>query len=542
MADMLNSSLNPLACSFIPSVKNEPLSKKHYKKLAMKLFQDYMDEKKAHGEKIFTKQEIINILEKIFSMKWDGAGSKKMLRFMARLSKIPPKVKLQEGEINNESVVNFLKMKRSTFDLSVVKLPKPSILLVSLYGLYRQETAVRPLLSLTQRPENLTDNVWSLSSKDLKLWNSCCEELCECPAMFGYCIPPSFFGNPFKLDHKCSKKGIHMGRYAEAPKGNEYILFDTRFHDQISVEPFDDYCENKVTQKDSLEFYSEQLKTIVGDVCNLISVKDNFGDSKPALGDCYQLSENFTETLWDEDPSLFARIEEVLEDDDNHPLLQDSNDEGISPETQEILRRCLTNQENEASDAENNYGTCDPPCSTWCRTSPKLERSDSVLSSSSAISLLNETTEFILNASKGSVSSDGYSNLKSDWALNHKRHFKRSFSANDCDLSYDEKYRANYRIPRFSTSCKEDLKFLRRDPINFFRSLENRNELWKDNDSGIISHWSSQEDFDENNDAKDGCFEDNAPMWSLFNSEDSLWKPLPECSQLDQHAKFMPKR
>ncbi|GFV98783.1 uncharacterized protein TNCV_2913001 [Trichonephila clavipes] len=225
---------------------------------------------------------------------------------------------------------------------------------------------------------------------------------------------------------------------------------------------------------------------------------------------------------------------------------------GVSPEIEEMIRKCLSPESKTNGgealkiDAETRIGMCDPPCSVWCHAGPKLERSDSVLSSSSAsaaISLLKDTTDFLLNACNGRISSKKRTGSKLDLPRS-KRNFKRSFSANDCDLSYDERCRVDYQIPRFSTSSREDLEFLRRDPINFFKTKGDRNDSWKDNDSGIDSFWSSQEDFyDTNPELKDGyCdLEDIAPMWSLFTGEDSLWKPLPDCA-LPDHTKFMHKR
>ncbi|GFT00945.1 uncharacterized protein NPIL_582251 [Nephila pilipes] len=551
MAETNCSDLNPLANSFIPSCTAS--GKSGSKEILQKMFREYIDEKKSRGEETLTKQEIISTIERIISTSYN-VNNKRVMRLKSCLSKyLPASIKLDNTEVEEKTVSRYL-TNSATFDLSVFRPPKPSIFLASLCGLYSHEQAVRPLLSLAHRPDNLKD-IWSVTHKDLELWNPCCIEPCECPPIFGYSIPPNFFGNIFDLHYNCLNESVHLARYTETPKGNEYMLLDSRPDCELDIDSIVDDCEEERKADLNMEFYSEQLKEIVSDVCDLISDEnDPVEGSIARLMDNYTVSEDYSEMFWDTDPSKSeVTSEHILEDDNCHPLLEDRDsklDEGISPEIEEMIRKCLSNS-NEDSDEnpkieENLRGMCDPPCSVWCRAGPKLERSDSVLSSSSAsaaINLLKDTTYFLLNECNGRISSKKKSDSKLDLPLN-KRNFKRSFSANDCDLSYDERYRLDYRIPRFSTSSREDLEFLRSDPINFFKSLGYRSESWKDNDSGIVSHGSSQEDFYNSNiEMRDGyCdLEDIAPMWSLFSGEDSLWKPLPDCALPDQ-MKCMHKR
>ncbi|GBN59290.1 hypothetical protein AVEN_128731-1 [Araneus ventricosus] len=574
MIETVSSTLNPSADVFIPG-KNSNLmdatnyeggmkdisapfwtiSKmkdiKNYRKgqmreTAKQLVIDYLAEKRNRGEKTITRQEILKILERVLSTSSCKVNPKIML-IEARLSTFPEVGKLKDVETDNEAI-NCCVAKPFTFDLSVLKPPKPSIFLSSLYGLYRHEQAVRPLLSLTLPPSNLEDNLWSVTSKDLSLWNPYCDEPCTCPPMFGYSLSPSVFGNLFNLDYKCSKEGIHLCRYPPSANGNESMLFNTKPDYQVQVELLEDCIEDESKGESNLEFYSEQLKAIVSGVCDSIS-DETTEESKTSLMEYCEVNENYMDMLWDADPSEFVRSDEILEDDNCHPLLEmdyPETNEGVTAEIEEIIRRGLSpdHKMDNAKESEVDEGIdtscCDPPCSIWCKESPKFERSDSVSSSSSVsanIGLLTDTTDFLLNASKGSILSNGETDIESHL---HKRIFKRSFSANDCDLSYEERYKINYEVPQFSTSSREDLGFLRRDPINFFKSLR-KGESWKD-DSGIVTHWSSQEEIDIYSDVIDGSYDqDHAPMWSLFNGEDSLWKPLPECAQ-DQHSKFMPKR
>ncbi|GFR23397.1 uncharacterized protein TNCT_134271 [Trichonephila clavata] len=520
------------------------------------MFREYIDEKISRGEETFTKQEIISTIERIISTSYN-TNNKRVLRIKSCLTKyLPASIKLESAEADERTkyLTNSI-----TFNLSVFRPPKQSIFLSSLYGLYSHEQAVRPLLSLTYCPDNLKD-IWSVTRQDLMLWNPCCIEPCRCPPMFGYSIPPSFFGKILDLNYECSNKGIHLARYTETSKGNECMLLDSRPDYSLDIKSIADDCEEEVKVDVNLEFYLEQLKAIVTNVCDLISDndKDPVEDSISTLMDSCTIYEDYSEKLWDTDPSESeVTCDQILEDDNCHPLLEAREsvlDEvsGVSPEIKEMIRKCLSPEskmngdEAPKIDAETLIGMCDPPCSVWCHAGPKLERSDSVLSSSSAsaaISLLRDTTDFLLNACNAGISSKKITDSKLDFPLG-KRNFKRSFSANDCDLSYDERCRLDYQIPRFSTSSREDLEFLRRDPINFFKTRGDRNDSYQDNDSGIDSFWSSQEDFyDTNPESKDGYCDlgDIAPMWSLFTGEDSLWKPLPDCAPPD-HTKFMHKR
>ncbi|PRD28759.1 UNVERIFIED_CONTAM: hypothetical protein NCL1_31458 [Trichonephila clavipes] len=543
--------LNPLANSFIPCSES---GKSSSKDVLQEMFREYMNEKKSRGEETFTKQEIISTIEKIISTSY-SINNKRVLRIKSCLTKyLPASIKLENTETDAKTK-NYL-TNSITFDLSVFRPPKQSMFLSSLCGLYSHEQAVRPLLSLTHRPDNVKD-IWSVTRQDLMLWNPCCMEPCRCPPMFGYSIPPSFFGEVLPLNYECSNKNVHLARYTETSKGNECMLLDSRPDYSPDFKSIVDDCE-EVKADFNLEFYLEQFKAIVAGVCDLISDNDKepIEESISTLMDNYTIYEDYSAKLWDTDPSESeVTCDQILEDDNCHPLLEareSVSDQGVSPEIEEMIRKCLSPESKTNGgealkiDAETRIGMCDPPCSVWCHAGPKLERSDSVLSSSSAsaaISLLKDTTDFLLNACNGRISSKKRTGSKLDLPRS-KRNFKRSFSANDCDLSYDERCRVDYQIPRFSTSSREDLEFLRRDPINFFKTKGDRNDSWKDNDSGIDSFWSSQEDFyDTNPELKDGyCdLEDIAPMWSLFTGEDSLWKPLPDCA-LPDHTKFMHKR
>lgn len=576
MTETLSSTLNPSADVFIPgkssnlkdstnpegemkdvSAPFRPISKTkkidnyssgHTKEIAKQLLLDYLAEKKNRGEKTITRREIAKIVEKVLSAN-SCKVNPKIIPIEARLSTLPEVGKLKDVEAENE-IINYRAAKPFTFDLSVFKPPKPSPFLLSLYGLYRHEQAVRPLLSLTLPPSNLKDNAWSITSKDLSLWNPSCGEPCSCPPMFGYSLPPSFFGNLFNLDYKCSKEEIHFCRYPPSENGNESVIFNIKTDHPVEVDLLEDCFEDESKRESNLEFYSEQLKTIVSGVCDSIS-DEKTEEVKTSSTEDSEVNENYQEMFWDSDQSEFVRSEEIREDDGCHPLLEmeyPEPNEGVTPEIHEMLRKCLSpDYNNDAKESEIDEGInttcCDPPCSIWCQESPKFERSDSVSSSSSVsanIGILTDTTDFLLNASNGSIPSNGGTDVESNF---HKRIFKRSFSANDCDLSYAERYKVNHEIPQISTSSREDLEFLRRDPINFFKSLR-KSDSWKDNDSGIVTQWSSQEEIDIYSDMREGYYEfdqDHAPMWSLFNGEDSLWKPLPECAQ-DQHSKFMPKR
>lgn len=171
-------------------------------------------------------------------------------------------------------------------------------------------------------------------------------------------------------------------------------------------------------------------------------------------------------------------------------------------EVKEMIRKSLSNE----SDTEITPLNCNPPCSVWCS---KLEGSESLhnrtKSDSSAIGLLSETSELITGIS-----------LCTDPLKHLKPSFKRSFSANDCDPSYDYKTKMG---PSFfkNSSC---------------RMAKVRSDSWKDSDSGILTRWSSQEDvFSEEESGKGFRSSNGAPMWNFFSGDDSLWKPLPESEQ-----------
>ncbi|CAL1277083.1 unnamed protein product [Larinioides sclopetarius] len=415
MTETVSSTLNPSADVFIPG-KNPSLKDStncdegkmkdistsfwtNYKtkeikncltgqmrEIAKQLVIDYLAEKKNRGEKTITRQEIIKIFERVL-LTSSCKVNPKIMPIEARLSTFPAVGKLKDVEMDNEEI-NYCLAKPVTFNLSVFKPPKPSMFLSCLYGLYRHEQAVRPLLSLTLPPSNLEDNLWSVSSKDLSLWNPYCDEPCSCPPMFGYSMPPNFFGNLFNLEYNCPKEGIHFCRYPPSANGNESMLFNTKPEYPVEIELLEDCFEDEKTGESNLEFYSEQLKTIVSGVCDSISDETTEESKASLMEDC----ENYKDIFWDADPSEFVRNDEILEDDNCHPLLEmdyaEAN-EGVAPEIEEMIRRCLSpnhkmdNAKESEVDEGINTGCCDPPCSIWCQGSPKFERSSSVSSSSS---------------------------------------------------------------------------------------------------------------------------------------------------------------
>ncbi|XP_055929876.1 uncharacterized protein LOC129960454 isoform X2 [Argiope bruennichi] len=414
MIETVSSTLNPSADIFVPGkisnlkdVMNSDEMKnisapfwtisktkgiKNYtvnqmKEIAKQLVKDYLAEKRNRGEKTITKQEIIKIFERVI-LTSSCKVNPKIIPIEDHLSTFPEVGKLKYMGVDIEAI-NYCTGKSCTFDLSVFKPPKPSIFLSSLYGLYRHEQATRPLLSLTLPPRNLEDNLWSVTPKDLSLWNPNCDEPCRCPPMFGYCMPPSVLGNLFNLDHNCSKEGIHFCRYPPSSNGNESILFDTKPDCPVEMELLEDCTENESKGELNLESCLEQLKTIVSGICDLISAETT---KKPETSfiDIDEVTEDYKVKFWDTDPSKFVRTDEILEDDNCHPLLEmdyPEANEGVTAEIEEMIRRCFSpdSKRNSAKQSEVDEGIntsfCDPPCSVWCHDSPKIERQDSISSS-----------------------------------------------------------------------------------------------------------------------------------------------------------------
>lgn len=138
---------------------------------------------------------------------------------------------------------------------------------------------------------------------------------------------------------------------------------------------------------------------------------------------------------------------------------------------------------------------CNPPCSEWCS---KRERSPSLQSqqNTSGIGLLSETSELIT-----SISSD--CNQKQS-----RPSYLRSLSDDDCYGKHSENMT--------NSSLKMNLSHFKTKSLG---------ESWKDNDSGVVSQWSSLEDvFEESGGTR--SVDRSAPMWTFFSGEGSLWQPL----------------
>lgn len=554
-----SSNLNPLANTFVPSnslVSSEIAIRKKVstQSLASKLIKDLLDNKKNKCDKAVTQEDFMVILEKLIPVHYELIPDDcKLMSYLTK--KIPNRISIKVTGEERDKSYGKDSNKIKPFDLSLFNSPQASILLVTLWGLYRHEQAMRPMLSLTYRPEKLKDPIWSVTSQDLKIWNpSATESPCDCPPMFGYTIPLNFFGNPFNLTSSCSRKDLHLNHYPETTDGNEFIFLRNFQENKTPINAFAEF-EEILNVEYNLEYYSEQMKGIVSSVCNLISAEDVECKCSTLLPSDI-VSGSFIETLWDSDSSKSDKPmnDEVEEDDNCHPLLDaccqndidfDTEVSGIVHEVEEMLQRSLstesaTDNANLAEETEPT-STCDPPCSVWCNSHP-ISRSNSV--SSDIISFLNETTEFLLN-NETFASKEPLNKLKTGTVNAQKACFRRSFSVNDCDL-YDERYKVD-TIPQVSTSTREALSFLRKDPINFFKRLRNRSDSWKDNDSGIMSRGSSQEEIFSEGDSKgtgESCseYEDPASMWGFFSGEGSLWKPLPSSAQPNESTRIPHKR
>lgn len=104
-----------------------------------------------------------------------------------------------------------------------------------------------------------TDDSHEKKSSDF-LKKSKCDD-CTCPAIFGYVIPPNFFGNPFNLNYSCKKNGIHTSYASPDLKMREVPEFveDSSLHKTLDLKG-----------KTTLEQYSLELSMIIKDVCETI--------------------------------------------------------------------------------------------------------------------------------------------------------------------------------------------------------------------------------------------------------------------------------
>lgn len=312
-----SSSLNPLASTFVPSnlsgavcseasifarernvVAKQSIS---IKSVASYYVQKIIEVKKERGEYSLAKSEMVGLIQKLICLQYNISNQHDMLCIKSYLSdKIPNAVLLNLTECD-ESSASRKNVPRNC-DILTFRPPPQSFLLVAFFGLYRHEQAFRPMLSLSYRPEALQDKVWSVTEKDLKLWNHSIVQSCDCPPMFGYSIPSKFFGNPLHLSDLCPLNKIHMSCSEESETGNEYILQDNVRTYPIAEEGFVDF-EEIVAARSDLGYYSEQLKAIVSSVYNMIDELEKYPIAEDLRDEGYESCENFSESLWNADIS-----------------------------------------------------------------------------------------------------------------------------------------------------------------------------------------------------------------------------------------------
>lgn len=558
MSEGKSSTLNPLANSFVPSKMAEMTT---MRRVAESLLKKVV-EKESKGE-TFSKKEIANIVGELILLKYKdspGVDISKVNRYLTE--KILSSKTLPEIRPIHDKLI--CKVDKISFDLSKFEPPETPLLLVSFWGLYRHEQAVRPLLSLPHRPEVVKDKIWSIDSFDKELWNqSCVKDVCQCPPIFGYAIPPACFGNPLKLSYSCSVETIHLNHYPESIEGNEFILTNYFNCNILDEHPFTDDFENTVSIKINLDDLAIAFENIMYGLCDLLTKYCEFLDDCPedlvspveevecteeTVFNLVSTDENENSSpLWDDcntESNSCAVISEELDDDEDHPLLEIKNydpDEGVSKEIEEMIRRSLSPKKVEHQnsltvefeDVEPIEIMCNPPCSVWCTNACKdndpaaTDNNTSVPVSTDDIPHINLISPEDLVPEAESepeiVKIDLKPSLDTESEL-PKRLFKRSLSVNDCDpYYYCGRFDFQGTIAQ-ATYSSELFKFKSsgKDFGNFQPFI--RSNSWKDTDSGFVSYYSSQEDL------CDKEYDEKGSMWGLFSGEDSLWKPLPECS------------
>ncbi|XP_035218917.1 uncharacterized protein LOC118192124 isoform X2 [Stegodyphus dumicola] len=284
-------------------------------------------------------------------------------------------------------------------------------------------------------------------------------------------------------------------------------------------------------------------------------------NSTPEMNSTPGLDENFqfdTASLWDYslDPEVPKLFNTVAEDNGCHPLLEirDSNDEGV--EIADVIRCLSSEQLIEIESDTKQKGVdkqvlCKTPCSVWCDCFVKA--SNSFSTTEKFVDLLSfPTTGF--ESTTTSESSDKILSMNSPKFPREfpssRPFFKRSLSVNDTESVYNESSVLEKTRSQDSVSWSTEFSYPYMDSycsLNMPRYV--RSVSWKDSDSGIMSHGSSQEDIsfpasemkDYFRSSKESVIStDDEPMWGPFGGANSLWQHLPDCvpsnDQVNKHG------